>query len=206
MRSLVTIGLLMALSAFGTARATVITIDPASYADNTDLTGLFDTVELSTAQGFVDVIGTDVLVPLQLTSDTTEAVFAKNGLFANSTDTGLIWSATGGSFDDVLRADFLVPVISVSMLFLPNDIDTGFLQIYDRHDNLIDETIFRGSDPFTLTLSDPSIAYALATYGDTGRLGALSYAVPEPTTLSLLGAGLLAIGLSRRRRVSASTA
>lgn len=56
-------------------------------------------------------------------------------------------------------------------------------------------------DPLNLNQQNPGVTLSGVT--PTTDHHPVSVSVPEPTTLSLLGAGLLAIGLRRRRRVSA---
>jgi hypothetical protein len=154
--------------------------DPSAFTPGTDVSETYADVTLSTAVGSMVINGTDVSSPLTLISDATTPVYTTGSYFYNAF-TGSIWSAgqcCGGT--QVLRADFHRPVFEVAVTFIPDDTDTGILQIYDKQNRLLGEAIFRGSTPFTLTLETPNrpIAYALATFGDTGRLGSIAFLVP----------------------------
>ena len=154
-------------------------VDPSVFAPGTDVSELYEDVVLSTAQGAMVIFGTDVVEPLHLISDLTTPVFTTGTAFAHSS--GDIWSAgqcCGG--DQVLRADFERPTFAVAVLFMPDDTDTGVLQIYDKQDRLLDEAVFRSGAAFTISLETPNrpIAYALATFGDTGRIGTLTFDIP----------------------------
>ncbi len=164
---------------WGVASAETIIVDPSAFADGADIGNAVDHVTLSTAQGSMVIEFLDVIEPLELTSDLTTPVFAVGGVFAHSA--GDIWSAgqcCGG--DQVLRADFERPTFSVAVHFLPNDTDTGVLQIYDGRGRLLAEQLARDNVPFTISVNTPNkpIAYALATYGDTGRISTLSFDMP----------------------------
>jgi hypothetical protein len=90
-----------------------------------------------------------------------------------------------------LRADFAQPVDFVSVAFAPDDTDSGVLQAYASNGDLLAETVNRSNSAYVLSYSGLSspIAFVIATYGDTGRLGTISFRaanlVPEPSTLSL---------------------
>jgi hypothetical protein len=141
--------------------------------------------------------GTTVIAPITqiggpLGGFTTPSSFASN-----------IWDPSMA-----MRVDFTSTVSFVSVDFLPNDVDTGVLQVYSAGGALLGEQVGRSSTPFTLsfnTLSTP-YAYILATYGDTGYLGRVGYeiaapsGVPEPETLGLMLTGLALVGAVTRRR------
>jgi len=162
------------------AQAGIEIVDPSAFPAGTDVSSSYDGVTLSTAVGSMVINGTVVSVPLVLTSDFTTPVYTTGTAFNHSS--GDIWSAgqCGGCGDEVLRADFDKPTFAVSVLFLPNDTDTGIVQIYDKQGRLLGEEIVRDSQPFTISLETPNrpIAYALATFGDTGRLGTLAFQTP----------------------------
>lgn len=175
-RTLLAVSLALCLSV--TYAETVI-VDPSTVADGTDISTAFPNVVLATAVGSIVINDLDVTQPLTLTSDLTTPVFAVGGVFSHSS--GSTWSAgqcCGG--DEVLRADFDRPTFAVSVLFVPDDTDTGVLQIYDQQDRLLAEELVRDNQPFTISLETPRgpIAYALATFGDTGKLATLSYDIP----------------------------
>ena len=168
------------------AKADPIIIDPSIFNAGIKIGGIFSDVIFSTAQGSMEIVGTTVTIPLHLTSGAMGPVFSDGMFFSH--EGGSVWSAgqcCGG--DQVLRMDFLDPVSFVSMLFSPDDTDTGILQIFAYDGTLLGEEIFRSSDPFSLALEGPGIAFALATFGDTGQLGVLTFSVPEPKTLALFG-------------------
>lgn len=161
------------------ALADIEIADPSAFTQGTDVSNAYEGVTLSNAVGSMEIFDTTVTVPLTLISDLTTPVYTTGTVFAHLG--GDIWSAgqcCGGT--QVLRADFNGPVFEVSVLFLPDDTDTGVFQIYDKQGRLLGEEIFRSSAPFTLSLETPNrpIGYALATFGDTGRLGALAFRTP----------------------------
>lgn len=162
-----------------TAVADTVIVDPSSFPDGAEISHPNESVTLSTAQGAMVIEFLEVIEPLELTSELTTPVYAVGNVFAHAA--GDIWSAgqcCGG--DQVLRADFHRPTFSVAVHFLPTDTDTGVVQIYDKQGRLLDEALARDNVPFTISVDTPNrpIAYALATFGDTGRLGTLAYDVP----------------------------
>lgn len=179
------------------ARATLI-LDPAAFPAGTDVSNLYSGVILSTAQGTSNMLGTTVIDPLHLTSTAMGSVFT-NGQFFLTSSGSTIWSASQFLGNNtIFRVDFGMAVGSVELLFSPDDTDTGVLQAYDASGALLDEQIFRSSSAsdFTLRVQNGGspIAYILATYGDTGRIGRLTastISVSEPGTLPLMGVGLL---------------
>jgi hypothetical protein len=165
---------IVAMASATVAQADPVLIDPSFYSSGTDISNLFDGVTLSTAQGSMEIFDTKVTDPLHLISDIIEPVLSDGTYFAHGG--GSIWSAGQCcGRDDVLRIDFDGLATMVSVMFVPDDTDTGILQIYDSSDILLDEAIFRSSSNFDLTLSGDDIAYALATFGDTGQIRIISY-------------------------------
>ena len=117
-------------------------------------------------------------VPFRLVADGNR--FAHSG--------GIIWSAGPCcNVHTVLRADFSATATTVSVFFLPDDNDGGVLQAYDAQDNLIDDRLVIANSPFTISISSQStpIAYVLATYGDTGIIGSLSFEPVEPAPVPI---------------------
>jgi len=151
-----------------------VVADPSAFPGGTDVSNAYPGVTLSTAEGSVGVIDTTVSSPLQLISNSTGPVFTTGSAFSHTS--GDIWSA-GCCGDEVLRADFVDGASFVSMQFLPTDTDTGFLQAYDADGVLLSDQLARSGAPFTLafTATGTPIAYILATFGDTGRLGTLTF-------------------------------
>ncbi len=118
-----------------------------------------------------------------LISDLTTPVYvnATGNRFAHAA--GDVWSANSlccGNQTNVLKVSFATPATSVAVLFEAGD-DTAMLQIYDRRGVLLAETYQRLTGTHTVSLDAPprkKIAFALATYGDTGRIGTVTYTVP----------------------------
>lgn len=165
-----------------TLAGTVI-IDPSAFTAGSDVSNAYPGVTLATGQGTMQVYDTTVYQSLHLTSDLTMPVYTTGTRFAHAA--GDIWTANnyngccGG--DQVLRIDFGKSITSVAVQFYPDDTDTAVLQIYDRKGKLLAETYVRDSNAITLSLDAPprsKIAYALATYADTGRIGAISISAP----------------------------
>ena len=109
---------------------------------------------------------------------------------------------------EAMRVDFTSPVSFVFVYFLPNDPDTGVLQVYSAEGTLLGEQVGRDSIPFTLSFNTSSTPYAyiLASYGDAGYLGHIGYevaAVPEPETYAMMLTGLGLVGFMTSRRKAA---
>ena len=188
----------------GRVNAENIQVNPSDFAPGTNISNAIPGVVLSRAEGSLDTAGPVITVPLHLISSLSEPVFAEGSRFAHSG--GIIWSAGPCcNIHTVLRADFLATASRVSVLFLPDDNDGGVLQAYDAHDNLIDDRLVIANSPFTISISSPSIpiAYVLATYGDTGIIGSLSFEpapVPIPSGVWFFACGMLVVGNAARKR------
>jgi len=153
--------------------------DASAFSAGTDVSNSYPGVVLSTAEASMIVNDLDVTEPLHLISENTTAVYTTGTHFSHAS--GDIWSAgqcCGG--DVALRADFTRPTFEVSVLFVNTDTDTAVLQIYDKQGNLLDELLDRKSEPFTLSLTTPDkpIGFALATFGDTGKIASIAYTQP----------------------------
>lgn len=196
------LGALLIATGFATrSEAELVTASPSAFGSGTIVSAAYEGVTLSHAQGALDTDGPVITVPLHLISSFSGPIYAEGTRFAHSG--GAIWSA-GPCCNDftVLRADFSRLTSYVSMLFLPNDNDSGILQAYDAQHNLISEKVLISTAPFTLEIETPTamIAYALATFGDTGELGYLTFDVaPVPVPASLALAGLPFLMLVRRK-------
>ena len=170
---------LLALSFAQITHADGVIADASAFTAGTDVSEAYPGVILSTAEASMIVNDLDVTDPLHLISENTTAVYTTGTYFSHAS--GDIWSAgqcCGG--DLALRADFTRPTFNVSVLFVNTDTDTAVLQIYDKHGNLLGEVLDRKSEPFTLSLTTPNkpIGFALATFGDTGRIASMAYTQP----------------------------
>ena len=167
---------LLALSFAQITHADTVIADASAFSAGTDVSNAYPGVVLSTAEASMIVNDLVVTVPLRLISGNTTAVYTTGTYFYHASWD--LWSAGQCCGPDLaLRMDFTRPTSSVAVLFVPDDTDTAVLQIYDSGDNLLAEVLDRKNTPMTLSLNSPSvpIAYALATFGDTGRIATLSY-------------------------------
>ena len=162
--------------------ANVTIIDPSVYSAGTDISNAFPSVRLRTAQGTSQVFGVDVTEPLHLISDVVAPIYVSvtDDRFAHAA--GDVWSANSlccGDQKNVLKITFAGRIVSsVAVLFEADDTDTVVLQLYDSNDVLLRETYRRFSGPRSVSLTAPSgkrVAYALATFADTGRIATVSY-------------------------------
>ena len=104
--------------------------------------------------------------------------------------------------------------VSVDLGDFNSDPDRIFLSVFDSLNNILNTVTFDLASSFsgmeTLSVTAANIAYA--TFGTTGDLGLggifvdnftfEAASVPEPAVIGLMGLGLAAFGLRRRRTVS----
>ena len=79
------------------------------------------------------------------------------------------------------------------------------LQAYSADDDLLGDQFFIANHPFTLEIisAGTPIAYLLASYGDSGLLGAITFEttpVPLPPAIALLACGMLVVESAARKR------
>jgi hypothetical protein len=194
----------LALLWYGTGTAEgLIVVDPDAFTDGTDVSNAFPGVTLS-ALGNYDNADSKVYARADSLASTGDNVFGTN--WWGDPEWGF-----DTSFQPHLRVDFSQLVMSVSIDAIGNNSqDYGRLEAYDSTDVLLDDyetSLLTVGDVESMTVStaSPSISYILAAGKDPGvephhtiLLDNLSYVVPEPATIALLGLGSLA--LLRRRR------
>jgi hypothetical protein len=197
-------GLVVCLGFCFGAQAVPIIISPSAFGSGTNISNAYPRVTLSEAAASLDTAGPIITVPLHLISNASGPVFSNGALFAHGG--GVIWSSGPCcGIHNALRVDFADLVDLVAVQFFPDDNDGGVLQAYDSSGSLLAEQTRIANSPFTLEVSSAGlpISFILASYGDTGSIGTMSYevrSVPSPTTLVLMVPGFAGLGLSMRRR------
>ncbi len=196
--------LLCVLVVSNSAGAAITTIDPADYANGTNISTLIPSVALSEAAASLDTAGPVITVPLHVVSDFSGPIFAGGSNFIHSG--GAIWSAGPCcAIRNALRADFAVSVSRISVEFRPDDNDAGVLQAYSADGALLGDQFLIANHPFTLEITGAGtpIAYLLASYGDSGLIGAITFEtfpVPLPPGLGLFTCGMLLIANGAGKR------
>ena len=185
------------------ANAILITVDPDSFADGTDISNAFSGISLSAIDGGFNVLSTpSVFSQTSSLASTGTQVFGHDGIFVETWAEGLVAD---------LRIDFAQATDFISLDIIANDgFDPGFLAAYDSADALLGSFTTQGDlgsgTPETATISSGSanIAYVIASGlgGNDVALDNLIYnsaTVPEPAVLALLSLGLFGIGVARRK-------
>lgn len=198
MRAITLVAVLaLTFGGIGIAEA-VIVVDPDAFPEGTNITNAFAGVTLS-ALGSTPATSSVFSVTCSFSSTGTR-VFGHDGEY------DIYWGLVDDFFDASLRADFDSPVDFVSIDFVPNNgYDPGILRAFNSSGDLIETVNTPGTsgagsvETAMITRLTPDIAYVIASApsGTDVHLDRLAF-VPEPTTLSLLGLGGLA--LIRRRR------
>jgi hypothetical protein len=198
-------GTLIGFLAFaGIAHATVINVEPDSFADGTDISNAYAGITLST----VSASGSWA---------TSSAVFARTATQTTASTGSMVFGNDGAGVlnelwreHTLLRADFASAASSVSIDFIADDAaDTGILEVYSSL-NVLLASLSTGSlgpagDFGTLTYSGAGIAYIVAR-GLDGSSALLidnlsvTAMVPAPATLMLAGFGLVCAMRARRAR------
>ncbi len=198
---------LMLLLVYALSAQALVSLDPADYADGTDVSAVFDGVQLGRVEATSNVVGTTVYSPLRqiAASNSVGQVYASSGRFSRLPNTATLWSSgTCCSLSDALRIDFIGLATGIAVSYLPDDGDTGLLAVFGPSGEVLADLVDQAASPFILsyTSSDVPIAYALVSFADTGHIGAIRYeaAIPAPSSFALIGLGLAGLGFSRRKQ------
>jgi len=192
----VTIALMMSYS--GSASATIVVCEPDNFTVGTALATACAGVTLSVEQRTTDIVVSEV--------PGIGAASTGTRVFGHSLD-DFGWGSSDGN-PETFRADFAALTSFISLDFIGNDSsDQGSLWIYDSTSTLL-STINTGifSSGVIKTLSYSSLTSnigfirAAGTGGDNLNLDNLQFSVPGPSSLSLIGLGLLGLVMTRRRR------
>jgi hypothetical protein len=196
----------LAVALGSNASASFLYINASDYPSGTAMDAAIAGVAFSTvpADGYYD--GQDPVVvvdPMEQTGPALGGVTATNGSFMPSV--GNYWYLVGGNPGVALRVDFQVPASAVSVRFVPDDRDTGVLQVYSPSGALLEEIVGRNTSPFTLSYvaQGTPVSYLLASFGDTGYIDQIGYdrrGIPAPGALALIVGGLMTMTLTRAAR------
>lgn len=211
--------LLLVLSSTSLAEAGVVQITSASQL------GAYDTVDWATFGSVPGGVSTYAQEPsgseiVDINTASGELALAPGSAVGGFLPTDTLLSQLPGNLSDPILVGFSTPVSGVgaqieSLLSGPF---TGQMDVFDTGGTLLGEitvdatttTVDDGSAPFIGAISTASdISYVIFSVNNGNPLfpkagdvaiNGLDFAVPEPFTLSLFGAGILGAGAIRRRK------
>jgi hypothetical protein len=203
-----TILLIMTVLTFS-GLALAVSVDPDAFPVGTNISNAFTNVTLSAlGSGFGNI--TSNIYAVNPSTQPLEPFNASTGSLVFGTDSPDFPHLFRELGFISLRADFAVPVATVSIDFIANDAsDIGILRAYNSANTLLASytTAVLSLNQFeTANISSTNIAYIIAS-GDSGissiGIDNLNYApAPTPATLILLSSGLLGLVGFRRFRKS----